>query len=336
MKKAILITSMLVLAGGLCFTALFLLPNAHNGSGKLVIHTNASYSQVLDSIEHNNLVRSPFTFNLAARLTLYPRHIRNGKYVFDEGANNLQILRQLYRGQHYPVKFTFNNIRTKEQFIDKVDHHFMFEPEELAALLNDSDFLANYGFNPQNCVAMMIPDCYEFYYNISDTDFVDKMNQYYLKFWTDERRQLAADAGLTPIEAVTLASIVEEENFKEDEKAIIAGLYLNRLQRGMKLQADPTVKFALGNFAKTRIYLIDTQVDSPYNTYMYEGLPPGPIRIPATSTVDSVLHYMPHDYLFMCAKEDLSGYHNFAVTPQEHERNAAKYHKALDKMRDER
>ena len=335
MKKAILIVSLLILAGGLCFTLLFLLPNASSGARKLVIRKDANYAQVLDSIEHNQLMRSPFTFNLAARLTLYPRHIRNGKYILEEGASNLDILRQLYRGQHYPVKFTFNNIRTKEQFITKVDHHFMFEPEELAALLDNPAFLAQYGFTPQNCVAMMIPDSYEFYYNISDTDFVEKMFHYYEQFWTEERQQLAEDAGLTPIEAVTLASIVEEENFKEDEKAIIAGLYLNRLQRGMKLQADPTVKFALGDFAKKRIYLIDTQVDSPYNTYLYEGLPPGPIRIPATSTVDSVLHYMPHDYLFMCAKEDLSGYHNFAVTPQEHERNAAKYHKALEKLKTE-
>jgi UPF0755 protein len=149
-------------------------------------------------------------------------------------------------------------------------------------------------------------------------------------FWNDKREQQAQSIGLSKSEVITLASIVEEENFKEVEKGMIAGLYMNRLQKGMKLQADPTVKFALQDFSITRITGDDLLKDSPYNTYLYTGLPPGPIRIPETSTIDSVLNYRRHEYIYMCAKEDFSGRHSFAKTYSEHLKNAARYHKALN------
>lgn len=317
----------------LCFVGIFLIPNIQNDQQAIVIRNGNNYQEVLNRFQSQNTLKCNFSFKIASIILQYPTHIRNGKYHFSQNENNLSIIIKLRKGQHFPVKFTFNNIRTKQQFISKVGENFMFEPEELAQLLDDNAFLSRLGFNAQNCVAMFIPDSYEFYYNISAEEFIEKMHYYYKQFWNTERQELAQSISLTPIEVITLASIVEEENFKESEKAIIAGLYLNRLQCGMKLQADPTVKFALGDFSKKRIYLSDTQYDSPYNTYMYEGLPPGPIRIPATSTIDSVLHYMPHDYLYMCAKEDFSGNHNFAVTAQEHERNAAKYHKALNELK---
>lgn len=333
MKKIILICSISILTIALAVVGIFLIPNIQNNERPIVIHNDNSYQDVLTTLQSQDELKCNFSFKIAAWILQYPSHIRNGKYFFEPKENNLSMIIKLRKGQHYPVKFTFNNIRTKQQFVEKVGQTFMFEPEELAQLLDNPEYLSSLGFNPQNCVAMFIPNSYEFYYNISAEEFVEKMHHYYEQFWTNERQELAQSIELSPIEVVTLASIVEEENFKEGEKAIIAGLYLNRLQRGMKLQADPTVKFALGDFAKKRIYLVDTQYDSPYNTYVYEGLPPGPIRIPATSTVDSVLHYMPHDYIYMCAKEDFSGNHNFAVTAREHERNAAKYHKALDQLK---
>jgi UPF0755 protein len=179
-------------------------------------------------------------------------------------------------------------------------------------------------------ISVFIPNTYEFYYDIEAEEFFDLMKKQHSKFWNEKRRALADSLQLTIPEIVTLASIVEEENFKETEKGLIAGLYINRLKKGMKLQADPTVKFAIGDFAKKRVLNVDLQIDSPYNTYRYVGLPPGPIRIPATSTIDSVLQYRKHDYIFMCAKEDFSGMHNFAKTDKEHMKNAAKYHKALN------
>ena len=171
------------------------------------------------------------------------------------------------------------------------------------------------------------------YYDISAEGFVEKMYQIYQQFWNENRLAQAKAIGLTPIEVSTLASIVEEENFRAAEKAIIAGLYINRLHKGMLLQADPTVKFALGNFALRRVLNADLSVDSPYNTYKYAGLPPGPIRIPEASTLDSVLHYRHHDYLYMCAKEDLSGYHNFTASAAQHAQNAARYRAALNKQK---
>ena len=156
------------------------------------------------------------------------------------------------------------------------------------------------------------------------------MNEYYQQFWDDKRKNTAKEIGLTPVQVATLASIVEEENMRPSEKAIIAGLYMNRLHKDMLLQSDPTVKFAIGDFARKRILNADLQVDSPYNTYKYKGLPPGPIRIPEASTMDSVLHYRHHNYLYMCAKEDFSGYHNFTASAAVHAQNAARYRAALN------
>lgn len=156
------------------------------------------------------------------------------------------------------------------------------------------------------------------------------MHQYYQQFWNEQRQATAQEIGLTPVQVATLASIVEEENMRSEEKAIIAGLYMNRLNKGMLLQSDPTVKFALGDFGRQRILNADLQIDSPYNTYKYKGLPPGPIRIPEASTMDSVLHYQHNNYLYMCAKEDFSGYHNFTASPAVHAQNAARYRAALN------
>jgi UPF0755 protein len=247
---------------------------------------------------------------LVAHAIKYPQYISRGKYKIEKGENNLNLIKKLYRGQHYPVKFTFNNIRTKEQFVQKTEDKFLFSQKELFQLVNDTSFLKKYGLTPQ-------------------TDFFDKMYGYYNSFWNEKRIKSAEEIGLTPVEVITLASIVEEENFREEEKSIIAGVYINSLHKGMKLQADPTVKFAVGDVTLKRILSEHLEVDSPYNTYIYEGLPPGPIRIPESSTIDSVLHYRKHSYIFMCAKPDLSGYHNFTSSASEHLRNAAQYHRAI-------
>lgn len=322
----------LVLLGVAFFCFVLFVPNGQNSHKMLVIPENASYQQVRDSISKYELVKNEFTFRVAARLLGY-KHIMKGKYEIGASENNFQIIKKLRHGQHYPVKFTINNIRTQQQLLHQIaSFHFLFDISELETLLSDSIFLANYGLTTATAIAIFQPNTYEFYYDISAKDFFDKMYGYYQKFWTKSRLEKADSIGLTPIEVATLASIVEEENFKECEKAVIAGLYMNRLHIDMLLQADPTLKFALGDFSIKRVYEKHTQVDSPYNTYKYKGLPPGPIRIPNYSTIDSVLNYRHHNYLYMCAKEDFSGTHNFTDSYRQHLINSRKYHDALSAM----
>lgn len=330
-NKKIFITVSIIFFVIISFFAIVLFfPNTKNKTLFVRIPTNSTLTQVTDSLQNMELLRSTFLFKVASKVLFY-NDIRPGYYKVEPKENNLKLILRLRKGQHYPVTFTFNNLRTKEDFINKTAYRFLFTPEELRRLLNDESYLAKYGFTPQNVVAAFIPDTYEIYYDVTAEDFFEKLYGYYQKFWEGEREKKAKAIGLSPTEVVTLASIVEEENLKGGEEAIIAGLYINRLNKGMKLQADPTVKFAWGDFSLTRIYNKHLEIDSPYNTYLYNGLPPGPIRIPAPSTVDSVLDYTRHNYLFMCAKEDFSGKHNFAATDKEHAANARKYHQALNR-----
>lgn len=328
MKKFILSLIILFLVVIILGITFLYIPNTQK-TAILHIPKNASFQQVTDSLLKHRILKNNLSFKLVAHAIKYPHYISRGKYNIDKGENNLNLIKKLYRGQHYPVKFTFNNIRTKEQFVQKTEEKFLFSHKELLQLVNDSTFLKQYGFTPQTVISIFIPNTYEFYYDIDATDFFEKMYGYYNSFWNEKRVKSAEEIGLTPVEVITLASIVEEENFREAEKAIIAGVYINRLRKGMKLQADPTVKFAVGDFTLKRILSKHLEVDSPYNTYINEGLPPGPIRIPESSTIDSVLHYRRHSYIFMCAKPDLSGYHNFTSSAIEHLRNAAQYQRAI-------
>ncbi|HPE39789.1 MAG TPA: endolytic transglycosylase MltG [Bacteroidales bacterium] len=309
---------------------LFFIPNGEEQFGKLNISENSSYETIMQNIKENGHVKNFFTFKIAAQILDFKGNIKKGKYTFLDNDNNFQIIRKLRRGQHFPVRFTFNNIRTKEQLAKKLDGKFLFEREELENLLDNNTFLSTFGLTPETAISIFIPNTYELYYDINAVQFFNSMFKQYKRFWNKKREKQAQTIGLTKTEVIILASIVEEENFKEQEKGLIAGLYINRLQKGMRLQADPTVKFALQDFNIKRITHNDLAVNSPYNTYLYTGLPPGPIRIPETSTIDSVLNYRRHDYLYMCAKEDFSGFHYFSKTYNEHLKNAAKYHKALN------
>lgn len=274
-----------------------------------------------------------FTFRIAAKILNYDQKVLPGKYTIQPEMGNYKIIRYLQRGQHYPVTFTFHNLRTKEQFIEKVGTRFLFAPSELEALLTDRSFLAKYGLTPENCLAIFFPDTYEIYFDITAEDFFHKFYGFYTNFWDEKRKKLAEEIGISPTDISTIASIVEEENLRGGEKAMIAGVYINRINRSWKLEADPTLKFAHHNFAIRRVTNEMKEIDSPYNTYKYTGIPPGPIRIPEKSTLDSVLHYTRHNYMFMCAKDDFSGRHNFARTLEEHNYNAYKYRKALDRKR---
>lgn len=307
-------------------------PNTGNGSEvKVTLPHKATYEQMKDSLRAHNVLRNERTFDRTAQWMRF-KTVRPGRYTIPANCSNIELVRLLLRGQHYPVRFAFNNVRTIDQFVEKVGNRFFFTPEELATCLADSAFIGSMGFNRATLPALFIPNTYDIYYDITAKGFVERMYEFYRQFWNDQRQSQAKAIGLTPVEVATLASIVEEENHRPKEKAIIAGLYMNRLHKDMLLQADPTVKFALGDFARKRILNADLTVDSPYNTYKYRGLPPGPIRIPEGSTMDSVLHYTHHNYLYMCAKEDLSGYHNFTSSAAEHARNAARYRAALNQQ----
>lgn len=335
MKKKLLITLLCLLLLGIAVIGaaaymLFANNTAVTENTRLLVPQQTTMGQLQAQLDEQQILKSGKTFQWTCRLMRF-KTPRTGKYTIEPGSSNIQLVRLLRRGQHYPVDFTFNNLRTVDQLVQKTDGKFFFEKEELAALLQDTAFLQQYGFTPYTLPSAFIPNSYQIYYDITAQEFFEKMYAEYQKFWTEKRKQLADSIGLTPSEVATLASIVEEENRKPAEKSIIAGLYINRLHKDMLLQSDPTVKFALGDFTRQRILNADLQVDSPYNTYKYRGLPPGPIRIPEASTLDSVLHYRHHDYLYMCAKEDFSGYHNFTASPAVHAQNAVRYRAALNK-----
>ena len=272
-------------------------------------------------------------FQWLSRLLKYPEHMRTGRYVVEPGMSNLALLNNLRRGQQVATKVTFNNVRLKAELADRISEQLMFGKEELLTLLNDSARCDSLGFTPITIPCLFLPNTYECYWNLSAEQFVRRMKREYDAFWTTERKRLAEEQGLTPIEVSILASIVEEETAVGEEYPLVAGLYLNRLRRGMLLQADPTVKFALGDFSLRRILFEHLEVDSPYNTYKYIGLPPGPLRVPSLRGLNSVLHATKHHYLYMCAKEDFSGRHNFAVTLSEHNRNADRYRAALNRRK---
>ncbi|MDR2972911.1 MAG: endolytic transglycosylase MltG [Bacteroidales bacterium] len=298
----------------------------------LIIPKNATFNQVMDSLSKNNIISNIKTFKIASKILKYDKNVMRGRYEINANETNYQVIKRLRTGQHYPVAFTFNNVRTLSDFLQKIAGKFLFSAQELQKLLENADYICSLGFTKETLPALFIPDTYQIYYDIDADEFVEKFQTFYQNFWNEKRLEQAHAISLSPNEVTTLASIVEEENYKEFEKPIIAGVYINRLRIGMRLQADPTVKFAVGDVTLKRILYKHLETDSPYNTYMYAGLPPGPIRFPAPSTIDSVLQYTKHNYLYMCAKEDFSGAHNFAATLSEHERNATKYRNALNQL----
>ena len=254
-----------------------------------------------------------------------------GAYRIKKGMSPFRAWRNMSSGAQTPVKFTFNNVRTLDDFAKTVGTQLCMSDSEILKLVTDSASCASFGFNKQTIPAMLIPDTYEVYWTITPEKLLQKLSDNYKRFWNDSRRNKAAKEGFSPVEIATLASIVEEETANSAEKGTIARLYMNRLQQGIKLQSDPTVKFAVGDPTLRRIMHKHLFTKSPYNTYMNPGLPPGPIRIPEKSTVDAVLNAPQNDYLYMCAKEDFSGSHNFTSSYAEHQRNAQRYQAELNR-----
>jgi len=296
------------------------------------IKSGSSWEDVKQLLYANGSIIHRESFERLASIMKYPDHIKPGHYILKEGMSNKQIITKLRAKQQDPVKLVFNNIRIKEELAGHIAEQLETDSVTLLKLLNDADYLKKFGFTPSNVISMFIPNTYEVYWDITAEKFMERMHKEYNAFWTEKRKARLTEIRLTELQAITLASIVEKESNQNDEKPDIAGVYMNRLRDGWLLQADPTLVYALGDFSIKRVLNVYKSIDSPYNTYMYLGLPPGPICLPSISSIDAVLNYRQHNYMYFCAREDFSGYHNFAVTMNEHLLNAAKYQQALDKQ----
>jgi len=297
----------------------------------LLIQKQDSFDKIVNQLKEDSVLENEMYFRFVAKVRGYTEHIKAGRYVIQQEMSNFDLVQMLRGGKQTPVKITFNNVRLKQDLGGRLCKNISADSVKFSQLLNNPKVVAKYGFDTTTIAAMFLPNTYEVYWTIDENQLLDKMHKEYEKFWTKKRLQQADKQGLTPIQVSILASIVDSETIKNGEKKRVAGLYLNRLNKNWKLEADPTVVFALGDFPIKRVLSKYLEVDSPYNTYKYSGLPPGVIRIPTISAIDAVLNPEQHKYMFMCAKEDFSGFHNFAITGREHARNARKYRAALSR-----
>lgn len=300
----------------------------------LKIPSNATYQQVSSELYENVVINDAVSFGFVAKVLGYQEAVKSGLYVIEPKMTNLQLVRLLRSGKQSPIKVTFNNVRTKEDLAEKITKNLEINEAQFLDLIQDSVYIRKFDFDEETIMSMFIPNTYELWWDTSAEALFDRMYKEYQRFWTDERKDKARLLGLSQREVSTLASIVQAESQqKADERPIIAGLYLNRLRLKMPLQADPTLVFALGNFEIKRVLNIHKEIDSPYNTYRNLGLPPGPINLPNITSLDAVLNAQEHKYLYMCAKEDFSGYHSFAETLSQHNANARRYQAALNRAK---
>jgi len=297
----------------------------------LYIPSDATFTDLQKHIYDNHYVNDPVSFSFIARLMKYDHNIKPGKYLIKGNSTNVSVIRMLRAGEQIPVNITFSNVRLLKDLPEIICGNLQLKPATFATLILDPETSSQNGFTSETFPCMFIPNTYEVYWNITAKQLLDRMDQEYNRFWNESRRNKANKIDLSPVEVSILASIVQAESRHYDESPVIAGLYLNRLKKGIPLQADPTVVFAVGDFTIQRVLNKHIEIDSPYNTYKHAGLPPGPINFPSIKSIDAVLNYKSHRYLYMCAKEDFSGYHSFAKTLGEHNNNARKYRQALNK-----
>ncbi len=295
------------------------------------VDSQKNFNDLCNQLKDSASCKSLTSFKQLAYLIGYPDKMKTGRYAIEPGTGNLRLLKNLIGGLQSPIRITFNNIRLRTDLAQRLDDQLMVTKDELLTRFADSAYCAELGFTTETIQCMFIPNTYELYWDITPDNFMKRMQKEYKAFWTADRLAKAAKIGITPVQVSVLASIVEEETAKADEMGMVAGLYLNRLQINMPLQADPTVKYAVGDVTLKRIMFEHLQVESPYNTYKHTGLPPGPIRVPSIKGINAVLNHDQHNYIYMCAKEDFSGRHNFASTLAEHAKNANRYRAELNR-----
>lgn len=299
----------------------------------LYVKTGYVFEDLVTDFRYKEILNDIGTFWVAAEGMNLQGALKPGKYRLKEGMSNRTLINMLKAGNQEPVRLKFQNLRKKENLAGLISKNLEVDSVSFMRLLDSTAYVTKFGFDKETVYTMFIPNTYEMYWNTSVERFFEKMNAEYLKFWNETRQQKAMALNLTATQVYILASIVDSEALYDKEMPIIAGLYLNRLKRGILLQADPTVIFANGDFGVKRVTSALLAVDSRYNTYKYAGLPPGPIMMPSINAIDAVLNKEDNNYIYMCAKEDFSGYHNFATTVEDHNRNANKYREALNKRK---
>lgn len=310
-------------------------PNVWTPNGRPIginIPTGSNFKDLKSILYSEGLIIHRDNFEWWAKQKRLPELLKPGHYVINNGMNNNELIDMLRSGKQSPVKVTFNNVRDIYELAGKVGRQIEADSTSIVKLLTDSVYLAKMGLNKYTVATIFIPNTYQFYWNTTARVFVNRMHQEYQKFWNADRRKKAKAIGLTPQQVSILASIVGKETNKDEEKPKIASVYLNRLDLGWRLQADPTVIFAWGNYNIHRVLNYQKRIKSPYNTYRHRGLPPGPISIPSISSIHAVLNPDHTDYMYFCAKDDLSGYHVFSKNNIQHQLNAERYQRALDKM----
>lgn len=328
--SALAIVLILLLLGGAFGLPLLRNVSSTNESVLIYLDQDDNFDSLTVKIKATGKAEMNRGMRLAAQLQQYEDRVRPGCYDVGSGQCAWNVIRRLRAGDQIPIRLTIPQTWTKEQLAARLSRQLMADSASLASLFNDPEALKAYETRPEMLVSLFVPDTYEVYWTITPEALLKRMAKEHNAYWTAERKALAEQQGLTPDEVAVLASIVDKETTNVDEMPMVAGMYLNRLRTNMPLQADPTVKFALGNFALRRIFNSHLACENPYNTYKYTGLPPGPICVPSPQAINAVLHPAQHNYLYMCAKEDFSNAHNFAVTYAEHLANARRYQQALN------
>ena len=296
----------------------------------LYVHTGSNYERLKAALQEGGFISDMTSFNFLAGRAQLPAHIHPGKYHITKGMSNYAIIRLLHSGKQEQVHLVITKLRTKQDLWRLISTNLEADSATLKQMLNDPVYLSQFGLDTNTVIAAIMPNTYFFKWNTSAEKAFKKIEENYNRYWDDAHKKQAQAQGFTPVQIVTIASIVDEETNITDDKPKIASVYINRLRKGMKLQADPTVKFAVGDFAIHRIAGPMLQSTSPYNTYMYAGLPPGPICTPSVSSIEAVLQAPKTTYLYFCAKEDFSGYSSFASTYDEQLKNAHAYQQALN------
>jgi UPF0755 protein len=300
--------------------------------GYYFIPTGSDYDQVFLHLKTSGILQHPNTFDWVARQKNYHNMIKPGRYKLSPQMSNNELVDLLRSGEQTPLNVVIRSYRVPSELAGLLGRQLEPDSIDFLKAFEHPDTAHGYGFDPANFPAMLLPNTYQFYWNTSVAQFLQRMADHYKSFWTAERKAKAASLQLSQSEVTVLAGIVQRETSRKDEMPRIAGVYLNRLRIRMPLQADPTVVFAAGDFTIRRVLNKHKEIDSPYNTYKYAGLPPGPITIPELDAIDAVLNAEKHNYIYFCAREDLSGYHAFAAGYAEHQRNARRYRKKLDSM----
>jgi len=299
------------------------------------IYSDYTFDDVVNDLYEKGYIINRASFSwVAQKKANFKNNIHPGRYLLKEGMSNNELIDLLRSGIQDLVEVTFNNVRTINQLSGKITKNLECDSIEFYNLVTDKYFTTKYGFNSITILTLFLPNTYEFCWNTTAEELVERMATEYKKFWTAERKEKARKLNLSQSEVAILASIVQaEQSAHSDERPRVAGLYINRLRKGMLLQSDPTVVYGIGDFTIQRVLTKHLQTNTPYNTYIHKGLPPGPINLPNIKSLDAVLNYEQHNYIYMCAKEDFSGYHNFAKTYNQHLNYARKYQRALNKRR---